>query len=264
MLVFPQMTTGAVALYPLQRRRSRRTVVNALRDGSSVVYADPDWAQKRWDLACVGLSHVEWTAVESLFDAVTGRLGVFTFLEPAGNLLAQSEDFGSPVWDNGALVGVTFGIDDPFGGTGAARITNAGPTTGDVAQTLAVPGDFQYSVSVWARATVAASITLFANTTGGSAERSFELSAEWRRVVMPVGLDQATEYVVFGARLGAGVTTDLFGMQVDAHAGAGNYQKTGTNGGVHSQARFGTDVLTVRARGTDVFDAAIRIVSKGN
>ena len=263
MLVFPQMSTGSVALYPLQRRRSRRTVVNTLRDGSSVVYADPDWAEKRWDLECAGLSQVEWGAVEGLFDAVTGRLGTFTFLEPAGNLLAQSEDFASSVWDKGVLVGVTAGISDPLGGTAAGRVTNSSPVAGDVAQTLAVPGDFQYSLSVWARATVAASVTLFASTTGGSADRSFELSTEWRRIVLPVGLDQVTETVTFGARLGVGITVELFGMQVDAQPGAGDYQKTGASGGVHALARFGSDVLTVRARGTDVYDAAIRIVSKG-
>jgi hypothetical protein len=264
MLVFPQMTTGAVALYPIQRRRSRRTVVNTLRDGSSVVYADPDLADKQWDLECVGLNAVEWAAVEGLFDSVTGRLGTFTFLEPAGNLLAQSASFGASEWDNSALVSVVSGIDDPFGGTSGSRITNGGPTAGDVAQPLAVPGEFQYSLSVWARATVASSVTLFATTAGGSAERAFDLTGQWRRVVLPVGLDQVTELVTFGVRLGAGLTVDLFGMQVDAQPGAGDYQKTGANGGVHPKARFGSDVLTVRARGTDVYDAAIRIVSKGS
>ena len=81
MLVFPQMTTGSVALYPLARKTSRRTVVNRMLDGSSVVYADPDWAEKRWELECVGLSEVEWAAVEGLFASVNGRLETFTFLE---------------------------------------------------------------------------------------------------------------------------------------------------------------------------------------
>ena len=264
MLVFPQLTTGSVALYPLQRRRSRRTVVNELRDGSSVKYADPDLARKLWELECSGLNEAEWSAIESLFAAVAGRLGAFTFLEPAGNLLAQSENFESPEWNNSALVGVTAGIADPFGGTGARQVTNSGPTAGDVAQVLAVPGGFHYSTSVWARVAVAGSVALFASTTGGSGERSFELTTEWRRVVMPVGLEQATELVTFGAQLGAGLTVELFGMQVEVQLGAGDYQKTGASGGVHAQARFGSDVLTVRARGTDVYDATIRIVSRGS
>jgi hypothetical protein len=107
-------------------------------------------------------------------------------------------------------------------------------------------------------------LVLFASTTGGNTERPFTLTTDWQRIVLPVGLSQTTESVIFGARLGAGKTVDLFGMQVDAQFGAGDYQKTGSSGGVHSRARFGSDVLTVRARGTDVFDAAIQIVSKGS
>jgi hypothetical protein len=264
MLVFPQMTTGSVALYPLERKRGRRTVVNRLLDGSSVVYADPDWAERQWELQCVGLNETEWGAVADLFDLATGRLETFTFLEPAGNLLAQSEGFGAAEWDNSALIGVTGGFADPFGGTSTGRVVNSGTAAGDVGQVLAVPGGFQYAVSVWARMSAAGSVALFASTTGGSVERSFDVGTAWRRLVMPVGLGLDTESVTFGARLGTGVTVDLFGMQVDAQVGAGGYQKTGARGGVHSQARFGNDVLTVRARGTDVFDAAIRIVSKGS
>ncbi len=264
MLVFPQMSTGAVAMYPLRRRRSRRTVVNRMGDGSSVVYADPDWSERRWNLECVGLNEIEWRAVESLFEDVAGRLGAFTFLEPAGNLLAQSENFAAAEWDNGALIGVTAGIDDPFGGTAAARVVNSGPVAGDVAQALAVPGSFQYALSAWVRSTAAGSVTLFATTAGGSAERSFALTTTWRRVELPVGMGVGTESVTFGARFGAGATVDLFGMHVDAQPGAGGYQMTGTRGGVHSNARFAQDALTVRARGTDVYDAEIEIVSKGN
>ena len=264
MLVFPQMMTGAVALYPLQRGRSRRSVVNTMRDGSAVVYADPDWAVKRWDLECAGLSELEWQAIEGLFDAVTGQLGTFTFLEPAGNLLAQSENFTAAAWDNGALIAVTEAIDDPFGGTSAARVVNSGPTAGDVAQVLAVPGNFRYALSVWVRASAAGSVELFASTVGGSQARTCALTTSWRRVEMPVGLELPTESITFGVRLSAGATVDVFGMQVDAQPGVGSYQKTGAFGGVHPDARFAQDVLIGRARGAEVFDAAIRIVSKGN
>ena len=45
MLVFPQLTTGAAALYPLRRSRRRRSVINTLSDGSQVQYSDPDSRQ---------------------------------------------------------------------------------------------------------------------------------------------------------------------------------------------------------------------------
>jgi hypothetical protein len=188
-----------------------------------------------------------------------GRFGTFKLLEPAGNLLLQSEEFGEPEWDNGPLTTVTTGQADPFGGTRASTITG---TSVEVAQILAVPGDFQYSVSVWAKSAVGATATLFASTTGGSNEKAFVLGAEWTRIAMPVAMGLATESVKFGVRLTG--AAQLFGMQVEAQPGAGGYQKTLAKGGVHEVARFDEDTLTVRARGTDVFDAVIRIVTKGS
>ena len=74
MLVFPQLATGAAALYPVTRTYSARTVVNALGDGSTVVFADPDAAMREWELRAAGLTLEEWTAIETLFQAASGRL----------------------------------------------------------------------------------------------------------------------------------------------------------------------------------------------
>ena len=70
-----------------------------------------------------------------------------------------------------------------------------------------------------------------------------------------------TESVVFGVELDVGAIVDLFGMQVEAQIGVSDYKKTGSNGGVYAQARFAEDELTVTAKGTDLFDAVIRIVA---
>ena len=262
MLVFPQLATGAAALYPLRRRTERRTVINTTADGSSVVYADPDYAVRKWDLQANGLRGEEWDAVEALFDAVKGPLGTFTFLEPAGNLLAKSEEFSAAEWDNDPLIGTTAGIDDPFGGTRATRVLNSSSALAGVKQNLPVPGTFQYAMSVWARAVGAAGVTLAAMTAGGSGSVDFALSSTWRRVSAPVDLSQATESVTFAALLGPGDSVDLFGMQVEAQPAASAYQKTGARGGVHSHARFASTVSSVRAHGTDVYDALIQIVSR--
>ena len=50
----------------------------------------------------------------------------FTFLDPAGNLLARERDFGAAAWTNGALIALTPGISDPLGTTRATRVINAG------------------------------------------------------------------------------------------------------------------------------------------
>jgi len=234
-------------------------VINTLADGRTVVYADLDGAARRWEVRAAGLRQTEMEAIEALFDAAKGPLETFTFLEPAGNLLARSEEFDAPEWDNDPLVGTTAGIDDPFGGTRAMRVLNAsGVAVGGVKQPLAVPGTFRYALSVWARAAGGSEVTL----TAATASSAFTLTSEWRRIFLPVDLGLATENVTFGAVLAAGDSVDLFGMQVEAQLGASAYQKTSARGGVHGHARFAGEISAVRAQGTDVYDAVIQIVSK--
>jgi class 3 adenylate cyclase len=261
MLVFPQLATGAAALYPVTRKYAARTVLNALGDGSTVVFADPDGATREWNLRATGLTLDEWTAIETLFQAVSGSFTVFTFLDPAGNLLLRSEEFGEPEWDNGPLIQLTPGIADPLGTMRATRVINAGSVAGAVAQALVVPGNFRYALSVWAKTTGGSNVTLSATTAGGNAAQNFALTSQWRRTSLEVGLGLNTDSVVFGAQLEAGASVDLFGMQVEAQRGLSDYKKTGGSGGLYGNARFAEDELTVTARGTDMFDAVVRIVS---
>src|SRR6202162_2105607 len=177
MLVFPQIVTGGSALYPVTRHSVQRTVVNALGDGRTDVFADPAAAITAWELRATGLTLAEWNAIEALFQAPSGMWQTFTFLDPTGNLLAQSENFGATAWTNGALIQLAPGIADPLGTTRATRVVNAGQTVESVAQTLNVPGNFQYCLSVWARSMGGSSVTLaVANVT-----KSVALGSQWQR-----------------------------------------------------------------------------------
>jgi len=257
MLVFPQLVTGASALYPVIKRSMGRTVVNELADGRADVFADPDAAAVSREMMAAGLTRAEWNAVDALFQAVSGRWGTFTFLDPTANLLAWSEEFGATAWTNGALMQLTSGIGDPFGTARATRVVNAGQAAESVAQTLDVPGNFQYCLSVWARTAGGSSVML----TIGSVAKTFALGAQWQRLSMTGGEGTNATMVTFGAQLDAGGSVDLFGMQVEAQLGASDYKRTGARGGAHPKARFGDDRITVTAQGTDVFDAVIRIVN---
>lgn len=261
MLVFPQLTTGAAAQYPVARTSVTRTVVNALADGSAVIFADADAGMRRWELRSAGLTLIEWTAIDTLFQTVAGRYANFTFLDPAGNLLLRSEEFGEPEWNNSALIQLTPGVGDPLGTTRATQVVNAGSAAGAVAQTLAVPGNFRYTLSAWVKTTSTSNVTLSATTAGGSATLMIALSSPWERVSLDVDLGLNTDSVVFGVELDAGAIVDLFGMQVEAQLGASDYKRTEGSGGVHAAARFAEDFLTATARGTDMFDAVIRIVA---
>jgi len=261
MLVFPQLASGSVAMYPVLRKNLTRTVVNVLSDGSAVVFADPDAALREWELRPVGLTLEEATAIEALFDAASGWLTTFTFLDPAGNLLRRSEEFGAAEWDNGPLISATTGVVDPLGTTRATRVINTGSAAGSVAQTVAIPGSFKYVLSVWAKTTGGSSASLFATTAGGSATKTFTLTSQWKRLSLRIELGQNTESVTFGAELDPGGSVDLFGMQLEAAPGVSDYKKTGAEAGVYAKARFAGDELLVTARGTDMFDMAVRIVA---
>jgi hypothetical protein len=260
MLVFPQLLTGASALYPVTLKLIQRTVVNTLGDGSTVVFGDPDAAATGWELHASGMTLAEWNAVEGLFVAASGMWQNFTFLDPTGNLVEQSENFAAGAWTNGALIELTTGVADPLGTTRATGVVNAGEAVEAVAQTLAVPGDFTYCLSVWARTDSGSGLTL---TIGGSTE-AFTLTSTWQRVSFTTNLGTSATSVTFGVVLAIGASVDLFGMQVEAQLAPSDYKITTTQGGVYPNARFGADTFTVTAQGTDVFDAVIPIVNTEN
>ena len=261
MLVFPQLATGAPALYPVTRMSLTRTVSNVLADGSTVVFADPDAETKEWELRAAEMTLNEWTAIDTLFQAVAGRFGTFTFLDPMGNLLLRSEEFGDPAWTNSPLIQLTPGVGDPLGTTRATQAVNAASVTGAIVQTLTVPGNFRYTLTVWAKTTGVSNVTLSAATSGGAAARNCALTGQWGRYALDVDFGLNTESVVFGVELEVGAIVDLFGMQVEAQPGASNYKRTGSSGGLYAQARFAEDDLMATAKGTDRFDSVIRIVA---
>ncbi|MBV8843151.1 MAG: hypothetical protein JO307_10115 [Bryobacterales bacterium] len=252
MPVFPQIT-----MYPLVRQLNLRTVVNTLPDGSTVVYTDPDASARAWEWQAKGLTAAEWTSIEAFFRSASGQWQTFTFVDPAGNLLAESENFSAGAWANGALIQLTSGISDPFGTTRATHIVNAGRAAQAVQQTLPVPENFRYALSVWARGGAGSNLTLIA----GAATLPCPLTTQWRRVWFPVNLGQGSVGVTFGLQLNPGGAVDIFGMQVDAQTAPSDYKMTGATGGVYLKARFATDAITVQAQSTDVYDATIRIMS---
>ncbi len=261
MLVFPQLVTGASALYPLKKTSIQRSVVTTLGDGRTVVFADPNGAALSWELHASGLTGAEMNAIETLFQAASGMWQTFTFLDPTANLLLQSEDLAAAAWTNGGLIELTAGLDDPLGTSRATRVVNAGGAPEAVAQVLAVPGNFHYCLSAWARSSGGSTVTLQQSTAGGSVARTFTLTAQGRGISASGNCGQSAPVsVTFEAQLAAGATVDLFGMQVEAQLGASDYKQTGARGGVFGKARFAEDSITVTAQGTDVYDAVVKIV----
>src|SRR3984957_20145902 len=142
--MYPQLTTGAYSQFPLRKQRRTRTVTNMAADGSSIKLADPNAAITEWQLRYEGLSDIELSNLQTFFALSEGSLNGFTFLDPAGNLLAWSEDLTNAVWSPGPLLTTTGGVGDPFGGTNAFQLTNSGAGAQNVSQTLNVPTGYVF------------------------------------------------------------------------------------------------------------------------
>ena len=82
MPIFPILSTGAVAQYPLRRSRSYSTQVVRFVDGSeqrSRIFAQP---LHTWHVRLELLSDTELTAIDDFFVQLEGGSGTFEFTDP--------------------------------------------------------------------------------------------------------------------------------------------------------------------------------------
>lgn len=248
MLWFPQLESGANGQFPTLRRIVYRTRETEQADGSLVRSDDPGAAEIEWELPLSGLTGSEVSSIEALFVAVEGRLGAFTFLDPMDNLLRWSEDPAQEAWVKTAAVEP--GGADPLGGTASIRIGSGG----EIRQTVQAPAGLVYCFSAYVRDGEA---ELIARAGAEESGKGFAAGAAWVRVDHTLRLNSADESVTFAVRGSA----ELFGMQVDAQAGASAYKATGSRSGVYNRARFAEDVLGIATEGPDSHSCRVRIRS---
>src|SRR5271166_2970558 len=136
MLFYPQLSTGAVAQFPVRRGTNMRTVTNQLASGGTIRMADPGSQKIRWQLRYSDLTDSERASIENLFEAAGGQLNTFTFLDPTGNLLTWSEDWTQTAWTADPLLQVSGGAQDPLGGSEAMQLTNTAQTAQQIIQSI--------------------------------------------------------------------------------------------------------------------------------
>jgi hypothetical protein len=259
MLVFPQLSTGALAQFPILKRRMTRTVLNEAPDGARVKLADAAAAAVEWELAFATLSDAERGAISELHAAAEGRLGAFTFLDPTDNLLCWSEKLDETSWASNVLLTLTPGISDPLGGSNATRVSNTGAGPLGIQQIVNGPAWFAYALSVWARSDSGAQLTLSRSTETQTQSASLETGVEWKRLVLSGSFGGVEEALTFGVEIGAGQAVELFGVQAEAQPGASGYKKTLSACGVYPAARFMSDELAFTADGPDQHSCRIGI-----
>jgi hypothetical protein len=259
MLVYPQLPSGALTQFPVQRRHQVRTLLNRAADGSVVKLADPGAETVQWQLKYSALTDAELAALLQFFTAAEGTLNNFTFVDPTANLLAWSTDLTNSVWDAGPFLSRAGEIADPSGGNGAWQVVNSGAAAQDLTQTLTAPGVYVYCVSVYAKAAAPAAFTLLL----GGNRYDQNLTVEWQRFSCTGTSDPTASSVTFGIELGAGATVDTYGLQVEPQPNPSLY-KPSTTGGCYENARLGEDTLLFTTTDVNHHSATVTILYASN
>jgi hypothetical protein len=262
MLVFPQLLSGAVTQWPVRRTRETRTVVNETLDGTRLKIGDPGADAIVWELTYPAITDSERSALWDLFSNCEGRLSSFTFLDPLDNLLCWSGNLDETVWSRSSLLTVTSSVADPLGGPAATRLHNTSGAALRIEQIVNGPAWFQYAFSVWARSTAPGSMTLSRQATGTADSKVIGTDGQWRRFVLSGNFSNGDESVQFGLELPAGATVEVYGLQVEAQAGASSYKDTHSRGGVYPDARFAEDTLGITAEGPNRHSCTLRVFSR--
>jgi hypothetical protein len=233
MLVFPQLTSGALTQFPVLKRRRMRTVVNTLADMSVVKLADPAGETIQWRLQYTNLSDAEAASLQQFYLATEGSVNVFAFLDPTANLFAWSDQLTNDVWTADPFLSLTGSLTDPTGGTNGWTLTNSGAAPQGVSQTLNAPGGYIYCLSVYVQSSTQGTVTLLL----GSQQRTSTVSSAWTRISITGQGDASSDSIAFGLQIPAGMSLNVFGMQVEVQPAASVY-KSSTTGGVYATAYF--------------------------
>ena len=262
MRVFPQLASGAVTQFPLRIREKTRTLINETADGRRIRYSDPGAETLEWELSHAALSDDEWIAIESLFRDCEGRRHSFLFLDPWSNLVAASESFSDSTWARGPGLGLSEGIANPEGQPRATQVSNTAGALQSLTQSISIPARFQYSFSIYARATVATQIRLVISTDGAFTEQVYDLSPDWQRYAIFSSLVASTDALEIAIQLPAGATVELFGAQLEAQPAPSPYQRPALRTGRYPESRFAGDRLTQVSTSPGEHSSVIRIISR--
>lgn len=260
---FPQLGDGTYSGIPLVKRRYFRTLVNLLEGGHVIKYRDEGARYVEWELYYQGLSDSELATLLSFYEEMSGRCGEFVFLDPFGNLFANSEDLSKPEWtkDPGLVVAASLWEVSPLALT-KHTLSNFAIVGQKLRQVISSPGWFVYCFSFLARAMVGSlEVTVFSWSGSMRQETRVPLDARWRQVVLPVRLNSMEESIGFGVEIPANSVMEIAGLQVQAQIGPSRYVPSYGPGAIYRHCRFADDLLRWRTEGPDSHRCQFRIIS---
>lgn len=258
-LFYPQLSSGAIAQYPIRKMRIARTIKNVLPDGSMILFSDANGARLVWQLAYTELSVADINALQGFFNACMGPFHGFTFIDPTDNMLSSSVNLSAAPWSYSNLVSVGGGVADPAGGNSAFEATNTGQMSQRLAQTIQVPAGYQYCFSIYAKSLNPATVTLMLSGPAAQRQQTFEIGPAWNRLVCSGQLNDPGVGFTAAAILAAGQQVQLYGPQLEAQLAPSGYRATAQSGGVYANAHWAIDQLIVTADAPNLFSTACSV-----
>jgi hypothetical protein len=250
---FPQLSSGAVAQYPFRRARVFRTITNSSPSGDLVLAPDTGASRMIWQLGYASLSGREANILTNFFDICQGRLRAFTFIDPAENMLTSSSDFSNGSWQNLSSIRLVPNSSDPLGGDAAFVVTNNGQTNEELTQTIAVPANYQYCFSLYARSDQTASIELIRRGSGSQNSSLIGIGPNWSRAACSGALSDQDVGLTVAIRLAPGQQVWLYGPQLEPQIQPSRYRPTQNRCGVYPNAHWTVDTLPLQAIAPDEF-----------
>jgi hypothetical protein len=257
-LAYPQLSSGALAQYPLRKRRVLQSSLNTFADGSMIASNINANTQFVWELSYTDLTNVDQTALQNHFAACKGPLMPFIFIDPTANMLSNSNDFTLGAWIAQPLLSVTGGAADPQGGTSGFTLVNDSPTDQLISQTVLAPANFQYCFSLYAIATTPCNLNLGLRSVT-SQSQSFGVGTTWNRLVDSAQLTDTDMSITVSITVPAAQTVVVWGPQLEPQPSPSRYRATASNGGVYQNAHFLGNSLTFQSEAAGLYSTVISI-----
>ncbi|HSU33365.1 MAG TPA: hypothetical protein VLJ11_19210 [Bryobacteraceae bacterium] len=261
-LFFPQLASGALAQYPIQKTRLVPTIKNVLLDGSMILASElnfnPHASRLLFQLSYSNLETADMQALQAHFEACLGPLRAFTFIDPTDNMLASSSDLTATGWQRGAIQ-IVPGATDPNGDGEAFVLTNVSQASQGIVQTLAVPAHYQYCLSAYVTSTQAGSVVLSRTGTSASNSTVVQVGSSWTRVISSGRLNDGGTTFTAGLILMPGQQVTVYGMQLEAQLQPSRYRATRGMGGVYTRAHWAVDEFPIMAQAPNLFSTSFSI-----
>ena len=251
-LVFPQLRSGAVSSYPVQKKLRFRTVLNVTPGKEQIRYFDPGFQECEWVLSYESLEDDELNTLANFFDRCQGQLRSFTFCEPDANLLQWSERLTDAPWQADPLLVVD------FCGNATFRLKNTSQTWAGLSQVASVPRDYELCFALQTHSRSRTSVRLSVES-GRVSTYDAVSTNDWQDTWVAHQSDDIAARCRI--EIPAGAELEVRMPRLSPQRFPGSYRRTDTNSGLSHSARFASDSIRVATTRAGSHNLLLRVVA---